>query len=93
MKEIFMCLAEILHKNIDKNKISESYLAVGSLSVYFAENKGILHKFIYSEFTDLQAAFQNSLVSVNFLNLSFLRDKKEVLSKIERLIANIDSLM
>jgi len=82
-----------LKENISKNKIPESFLIIGNLSVYFAENKGYIHKFAYREFTDMLNHFQNCLVCVNFLNLNFLRDKKVIICKIERLIENINNLM
>lgn len=84
---------KILQENINKNKISESFIITGNLSLYFAENKRFIHKFVYKEFTDLLAHFQNCLICVNFLNLSFLRDKKELNIRIEKLLANINNLM
>lgn len=81
-----------LKENINKNKIADSFILIGNLSIHFAENKKFTHKFIYKEFNDLLNNFQNCLICVNFLNLNFLRDKKEIISRIEKLLSCIKQL-
>ena len=78
-----------LRKSINKNKTPESLMMIGALSLYFAENKSYIHKSIYNEFLNIQNMLQNSLFSVNFLNINFLRDKKEVVSSIDRFLDDL----
>ncbi len=81
-----------LRKNINSNKIPESFINLGALSICFAENKGFVHKFIYREFIDLQTQFQNNLFSVKYLNIQLLRNKKDIVLKIDKILAEIKNL-
>ncbi len=83
----------VLKKDINRNKVSESFLLIGNLAMHFAENKEIIHKFIYRDFSDFHRAFHDGLISIGFLKLNFFKDKKEVISRIDRLINNINNLM
>ena len=79
-----------LRNNINRRKIPESFMIMGALSIYIAENKGFIHKYIYQELINLQNIIQNRLFSVNFLNINFLRDKKEVILIIDRILDDLD---
>ena len=78
-----------LKKNIIKGKIPDSFINIGTLSIYFAENKVFIHKFIYKQFVNLQNTFQNNLFSIKYLNIKILRDKKNILDMTDKLLTDI----
>ncbi len=81
-----------LKKNIIKTKIPESSVNIGKISVLFTENKSYIHKILYNNFLDLQKSYQNNLMPVKYLGVTLLREKKAFITKIDRILADIEEL-
>jgi len=74
---------------VAKNKAKDCLIIIGGLSIYFAENKDYLHRGIYNQFLELQSLFQDSIYRLNFFHLSILRDRKNLIAKIDKLIIDL----
>jgi len=80
---------EILKELVAKNKAVEALATLSSLSIYFTENKNYIHKAVYNSFLEFQHSFQDNIYMLNFLKLNMLRNKKNMVVSLEKLILNL----
>lgn len=69
-----------------KNKAKDCLIIIGGLSIYFAENRDYIHRGLYCQFIELQSMFQDSVYTLKFFKFNILRDRKNLTSKIDRMI-------
>jgi len=81
----------VLKGFVSKNKARDSMIIIGSSSIFFAENKDILHRGIYSQFIELQSLFQSSIYKIKYIKFYILRDREILTAKIDRLIINLQA--
>jgi NTE family protein len=91
--EKVLAQAKTLREHIIKNKIQDSFVVLGSLSIYFTENKDYIHKNIYCQFLELQNFFMNNVHELKVFKFNIFRNKKDILEKVEKLIVALEELV
>ncbi len=69
-----------------QNKAKDCLIIIGGLSIYFAENRDISTEGFIASFIELQSMFQDSVYTLKFFKFNILRDRKNLTSKIDRMI-------
>lgn len=73
------------------NKTTHCSIIIGSLCIYFAENKDYIHRGIYSQFIELQNLILKSVYTFKYLKLNILRDRKNLTARINKLISDLQN--
>jgi len=66
---------------------------MGSLSIYFAENKDYIHRGIYGQFIELQGLLSESVYSFKFFKLNILRNRKNLTARVIKLIGDLQTFI
>lgn len=84
---------QILKELVSKNKAKDCLIIVGGLSIYFAENRDYIHKNLYSRFLELQGLFMDSIYTLKYIQLNILRDRKALITRIDKIISDLQEFM
>jgi len=82
---------KIFLDEISSNKVTQGRITLGELLLFATENKNIISKNIFSEITEIKEIFQKNLYSVVLLNISALKNKKEVIKTINYSLKNVEN--
>lgn len=74
-----------------KDKTKDSLVTLGNLFLFLAENKMIIHKKIYNRIIEFKKLYLENLAATKFFNIQYLKNKNNIMSRLERIIKLIKS--
>ena len=80
---------QFLKEYVSKNKAKDCLIIAGGLSICFTENKDYVHRGVYSQFIELQSLLLDSIYTLKFLKLNILRDRKNLIARIDKIISDL----
>ena len=82
-----------LKEFVSWNNATDCSIIMGSLCIYFAENKDYIHRGIYGQFIELQGLLSESVYSFKFFKLNILRNRKNLTARVIKLIGDLQTFI